>query len=125
MRDSPASASACAFCASKRGVRRERDVEVVAERCEPCDEHFEIATEERFAARDSELLHAELDEHARHLLDLLERQQLTARQEAVVVPEDLLRHAVDAPEVAAIRDGDPQVAHGPSEGVGDAHPEGA
>ena len=125
MRDSPASASACAFCARSAAF-----VVSVTSRSSPsaasrATSSFEIATEERLAARDPKLVHAELDEHARHLLDLLERQQLTARQEAVLVAEDLLRHAIDAPEVAAIRDGDPQIAHGPSEGVGDAHPEGA
>ena len=57
------------------------------------------------------------DEDARDALDLLERQQLASRQEAVVAAEDLLRHAVDAAEVAAVGDRDPEVAQRPVEGV--------
>ena len=101
----------------ERCVRRQRDVEVVAERRELRDQHLEVAPEERLAAGDAELLHAELDEHARDALDLLEREELTPRQEAVVVPEDLLRHAVDAAEVAAVGDRDPEIANRPAEGV--------
>ena len=53
-------------------------------------------------------------------LDLLEGQDLVPRQERVVAPEDLLRHAVGAPEVAPVRDRDPQVAQRPPERVGQA-----
>ena len=51
-------------------------------------------------------------------LDLLEGQDLVARQERVVAPEDLLGHAVGASEVAAIGDRDAQVAHRAAERVG-------
>ena len=116
-RDSPASASACAFWASSAAF-----VVSVTSRSSPSaarrrDQHLEVATEQRLAAGDAELLHAEVDEHARDALDLLEGQELAARQEAVVVPEDLLRHAVDAAEVAAVGDGDPEIANRPAEGV--------
>ncbi len=90
----------------ERGVRRQRDVEVVVDRCEGRDEVLEIAAQQRLAARDPELAHAQVDEDARDALDLLEREQLAPRQEAVLVPEDLLRHAVDAAEVAAVGDRD-------------------
>ena len=43
--------------------------------------------------------------------DLLEVQDLVARQELEVPPEDLLRHAVGAAEVAAVGHRDAQVAH--------------
>ena len=89
----------------------------VAERGELRDQELEVAAQQRLAARDPELLHAELDEDARDALDLLERQELAPRQEAVVAPEDLLRHAVDAAEVAAVRDRDPQIAQRPAERV--------
>ena len=125
IRESPASASACAFCGEKCRVRRQRDVEVVAERCQSGDQELEIAAQERLAARDPQLLHAEVDEDARDPLDLLEREELAARQEAVLVAEDLLRHAVDAAEVAAVGHRDPQIADGPAEGVDDGHLEGA
>ena len=61
-------------------------------------------------------------EHARQALDLLERQQLLAAQELELLAEDLLRHAVDAAEVAAVGDRDAQIPHGPGELVeGDGH----
>ncbi len=124
-RDSPASASDRAFCASRAAL-----VVSVTSRSSPRaasrrDQDLEIATQQRLSAGDPELLHAELHEHARDPLDLLEREELAARQEPVVVPEDLLRHAVDAAEVAAVRDGDPQVANRPAEGVEDGHADGA
>ena len=49
--------------------------------------------------------------------DLLEVEQLLAVEEAVVLAEHLLRHAVGAPEVAAVGDRDPQIAEGAAEGV--------
>ena len=45
-------------------------------------------------------------------LDLLEREQACARQEV-----DRLRHAIDAADVAAVGDADPQVVVDPAEGV--------
>ncbi len=60
-----------------------------------------------------------LDEDARDARDLLERQQLGVRQERVVAAEDVLRHAVDAAEVAAVGDRDPQVVQRPAARVGD------
>ena len=94
----------------ERRVRRQRDVEVVAERRQPGDQELEVAAQQRLAARDAQLLHAEVDEDARDPLDLLEGEELAARQEAVVVAEDLLRHAVHAAEVAAVGDRDAEIA---------------
>ena len=56
-------------------------------------------------------------------VDLLEGQQLGARQERVVPPEDLLGHAVGAAEVAAVGDRDAQVAQRASEAIGQCHGE--
>ena len=50
-------------------------------------------------------------------VDLLEGQHLVARQEREVAPEDLLRHAVGAAEVAPVGDRDPQVVDAPPEPV--------
>ena len=61
------------------------------------------------------------DEHAGDPLDLLEREQLASRHEAVVAAEDLLRHAVRAAEVAAVGDRDAQIAERPAEGVEHVH----
>ena len=55
--------------------------------------------------------------------DLLEREQLLAVEEAVVAPEDLLRHAVDAAEVAAVGDRDAEVAERSAEAVQGHGPE--
>ena len=87
----------------ERGVRRQRDVESSSSAASMRDQQLEIAAEERLAAGDAELPHAEVDEHARDALDLLEREELAPRQEPVLAAEDLLRHAVDAAEVAAVR----------------------
>ena len=54
--------------------------------------------------------------------DFLERQQLGVRQERVVASEDVLRHAVDAAEVAAVGDRDAQVVQRPSARVARAAP---
>ena len=69
------------------------------------------------AAGEPDLRHAQLGEHPHQPRDLLERQDLVPRQEGVVGAEDLARHAVRAAEVAAVGDGDPQVAQAPSEAV--------
>ena len=50
-------------------------------------------------------------------LDLLEREDLVARQERVVAAEHFLRHAVRAAEVAAVGDRDAQVVERPSESI--------
>jgi len=46
--------------------------------------------------------------------DLLESQQLLSLEELEVATEDLLRHAVDTAEVAAVGDRDPQVPERPA-----------
>ena len=100
----------------QRAVRRQRDVEA-AERRQALDQHLEVAAQERLAARDPDLLDAVRDERAREPLDLLEAEQLLAVHEAVAATEHLLGHAVDAAEVAAVGDRDPEVADRPAQGV--------
>ena len=87
-------------------VRRQCHVEV-ADRGQPADEYLEVAAQERLAARDPDLLDTVGDEDAGEPLDLLEREQLLAVHEPVAASEHLLRHAVDAAEVAAVGDRDP------------------
>src|SRR5438094_51106 len=69
--------------------------------------------------------HARSFEVARHRedarLDLLERQDLGARQELEVFAEDLLRHAVDTAEVASVGDRNSQVVQGTAERVERVH----
>ena len=119
MRRRPASASACAFCGSSEPL-------VVSVRStsscgELRDQALEVAAHERLAAGDPELLDAERDEDARDARDLLEGEELAPLEEPVVAAEDLLRHAVDAAEVAAVGDRDPEVAQRPAEGVKRVH----
>ena len=101
-------------------IGRQCQVEV-AERCQPPDQDLEVAAKEGLAASDPELVHAETHEHAGDALDLLERQELASRKEPVVAAEDLFRHAVHAPEVAAVGDRDPEIAERPREGVEQFH----
>mgnify|MGYP003693557343 CR=1 FL=1 len=94
----------------QRAVRRQRQVEPSSA--------ASIATSRSTSRRTSGsppvmriLLDAVRDEGAREPLDLLERRAAArAVEELVVAPEDLLRHAVDAAEVAAVGDGDPEIA---------------
>ena len=79
--------------------------------------------QERLAARQADLLDAELCEHAGDPLQLLEREELLAVHEAVVVAEHRLRHAVGAAEVAPVGDRDTEVADRPSQSVDGVHTE--
>jgi hypothetical protein len=101
-------------------VRRQCQVERV-DRGEPCDQDLEIAAEERLAAGDPHLLHTVCHERPRHAVDLFEGQELLAVHEAVPAAEHLLGHAIDAAEVAAVRDRDPQVAERAAERVERVH----
>ena len=107
--------------AQRGAVGRQGQVELAAvrplDRRQHRDQVRQVAPDERLAPGDPQLLGAEPDEDAGDPLDLLEREDLIVREERVVAPEDLLRHAVRAAEVAAVRDRDPQVAHGPAEQV--------
>ena len=81
------------------------------------DQLLDVAADERLAAGEADLLHAERHGRPRDARDLVEVEQLLAVEEPVVVAEHLLRHAVRAAEVAPVRDRDPQVAKGPAEGI--------
>ena len=94
----------------QRPVRGEREIQVV-DRGKQLDEPLDVAAYERLAARDADLAHAVGHERSREALDLLEGEQLRAREELVLAAEDLLRHAVHAAEVAAVGDRDAQVVH--------------
>src|SRR5690606_5190680 len=86
----------------------EREVEP-ADRRQLLDQRLEIAPHQRLAAGEPDLPDAELVEDAREALDLLEREERLAVEELEVLAEDLLRHAVDAAEVAAVRDRDAEI----------------
>ena len=87
-------------------VGRQRDLAELRDRCEQLDERRQLAAHERLAAGQAHVAHAHLAEHPDNALDLLERQQLAARQ-----PLDPLGgHAVAASEPAPVGHGDPDVA---------------
>jgi hypothetical protein len=74
------------------------------------DELLKVAAQQRLAAGQAELRDSLQRERPGQARDLLERQQLGAREEREVAPEDLFGHAVGAAEVAAVGNRDPQVA---------------
>src|SRR4051812_22758363 len=81
------------------------------------DEVLDVPANERLTAGDPNGPHAERGEDAHDAGDLLEGQQLRALEKRVVAAEDLLRHAVDAPEVAAVGDGDAKRLERPAQSV--------
>ena len=78
---------------------------------------LDVAAHERLAAGDPDRAHAEAGEDAGDPGDLLQGEQLGPLEEGVVAPEDLLRHAVDTAEVAAVGDRDAQRLERPAERV--------
>ena len=76
-----------------------------------CDQPHHVAPHQRLAAGDAQLARAEPDEDAAEPLQLLEGQKLLARQEGHV-----LLHAIDAAEVAAVRDRNAQIGDRAAEG---------
>ncbi len=115
-RDRPASASGCAMSASKMSVSGDRDVERVAfdglhlaELAHHVDQAF---AQERLAAGQADFGDAQSDEDARHAQVVGDRHLRKLRAIAA-------RAAIDAPVVAAIGDGDPQIADAPSVFVGE------
>ena len=85
------------------------------------DESLEIAPYERLATGEPNFLHAETDEDPDQALDLLEGEDLGARQELEILAKNLLRHAIHAAEVATVGDADPQVMERPAERVKRIH----
>ena len=116
----PASASGCGLLLEQVAVRGEREVRRAGQGGEARDQAGELRAEQRLAAGQAQLAHAQAREDAREPLDLLERQDLLAGQERVLLAVDLGRHAVRAPEVAAVGDGDAQVVQRPPQPIGRA-----
>ena len=69
------------------------------------DQSVEILPHQRLAAGQSQLVDAQLRDDANESLDLLERENFVARLELHV----FVRHAVEAADIAAIGDADPQI----------------
>src|SRR6476660_6515138 len=76
------------------------------------DQPHQILAHQRLAAGKPHFAHALADENAREPIDLLEREHVLPRQEG-----GGLRHAIDAPEIAAVGDRDAQIGDAPAERV--------
>jgi hypothetical protein len=72
------------------------------QRREITDEIGEVRAQQRFAARDAQLAHAERGRESRKTNDLVEIESLGRLQKSIAVVKRVLRHAVRAAEVAAI-----------------------
>ena len=102
----------------QRAVGRQCQVETV-DRGEHFDQPLQIATEQGLAAGEPDLLDAMRVEQPREARDLLEGQQVGMGKERVVAPENVLWHAIDAAEVAAVGDRYAQVAQAAAERIGE------
>ncbi|MCY1523622.1 hypothetical protein D9M68_585260 [compost metagenome] len=73
---------------------------------------LEVLAQQRLAAREADLFHAQAGEDARQATDFFEGEQRRMRHEGIAAVEHFARHAVRAAEVAAVRDRYPQIAQG-------------
>ena len=115
MRSRPAATSRSQRSASMLAVRGHREV-LDAERFQPRDEILDAGAHQRLAARDANLANAHADEDARQALVFVPCEQLGRRH----VRFRIGRAAIDAAEIAAVRDRDPQVGDLAAEFVGRA-----
>lgn len=82
---------------------------------------MQVAADEWLSTGQPNLANAVRNKYPGETRDLLKAQDLTALQELIIRPEDLLWHAIHTAEIAAVSDGDPQIAQGAVEGVGEHH----
>ena len=94
----------------------QRDVLQPVERCEPLDQFGQALAEQRFAAGDPQLAHADAHEAANEAFDLVERQP-RGRVEAMVVRDAVGRHAVGTAEIAGLDHRQAQVTQGTAQRV--------
>src|SRR5688572_13532673 len=105
----------------QHAIGRQREIRDAGQPGQLGNEDRQIAAQQRLAAGHPDAVHPDRHERGRKGRNLLEREQRVARQPGVVV----LRHAVVAPEVAAVGDRHTQAAERPPEtiGNGDSHRE--
>ena len=77
----------------------------------------DVAPQQRLAAGQPQLFDAELEKDARDTLDLAGREPMPARQELVVLAEELGRHAVRATVIATVDHGDAQIPQRPHQPI--------
>ena len=105
IRGRPASLSAWACSASRMPLVVRAMSSNAVDRRQPLDELWQIGPHQRLAAGQPQLVDAQRGRHADEPLDLLEREDLAPRHE----PHVLVRHAIEAADIAAVGDADPQV----------------
>jgi hypothetical protein len=74
---------------------------------------MEVLSHKRFAAGQSDLVDSEVEKESREAFNFLKGQHLVPVHPLVFVK----RHAIGATEIASIRDGNSQIAHGTSESI--------
>ena len=117
MRWSPAARSAAAWAPSRTPLVVSARSAIARRRREAFDEDRQIAPQQRLAAGNPHAIDAERRKDVHEGADFLERQQVLARQPHVV----RLRHTVMTPEVAAVRDRDPEAAQRARETIEQRH----
>jgi len=80
---------------------------------ERADQRHHVASDQRFAAGQPQFPHTLGDEGRAKPVELFEREQVGLGQECHV-----FRHAIEAAQIAAVGDRNPQITDGPAEWVG-------
>jgi hypothetical protein len=93
----------------QRAVGRQGDVLDAADGGQLRDQALQITAQQRLAAGQPQLAHAQARENPGEPCQFLEGEQVLAGQEDEVPAEHLAGHAVGAAELAAVGDRDPQV----------------
>ena len=70
---------------------------------------LKVTANERFAARNPDLAHADLGEDFGHTSDLLKGQQFFSGHEGIARPEYLAGHTVDTAKIAAVGHRNPKI----------------
>ena len=97
----------------QRAVGRQGNVLDAADGGQHDDQAFQITAQQRLAAGQPQLAHAQAGENPGEPCQFLEGEQVLAGQEGEVPAEYLAGHAVGAAELAAVGDRDPQVPQRP------------
>ena len=112
-RRSPASYKFLRLIRQQHPVGGQRHILNSVDLPQPSDQLREPLAQQRLPARDAQLAHAQRHRDPHEPLNLLERQNLLARLKL----HALFRHAVEAANVAAIRNADAQVVVHPVESI--------
>src|SRR5882724_3334552 len=98
-------------------VRGQCDVVDARDVGEIADQVREIRPQQRFAAGETQLSHAQAREQPGETHDFLERQSFLRFQESIMFVKLLFRHAVGTAKVASVHDRDAQIVQRPAEAI--------